>query len=242
VWTEPPPGGMCVDAERQELFGSLAYFDPLRLAHRFLPKSRIRFRARLRRHVGPHSLPAGAGRVFAALGADLREVGACFSWDGGRGLRGRDLRPQMNVAEGLACGALDLRAFELPRRVAPWVQIVAVKTRGCVAVELDLELHLVARHGFAAHSARHFASRSPEGAVRLSRWECAAPDGVASLLPEEEFIRHLPECSPDYTPPRPFPYLVSGKLSAGLLCRAGPHNSFVSKSSTFWDWTERRAA
>src|SRR6266700_433526 len=57
-------------------------------------------------------------------------------------------------------------------------------------VELQLDLHLLARQWFATDSAALPAPRSTEHAVRASRGQLPTPDRSSGLLAEDGLVRH----------------------------------------------------
>jgi hypothetical protein len=65
------------------------------------------------------------------------------------------------------------------------------RERPVLPVELELDLHLVARHRFAADHAGPSAPCRVEHAVRTSRWQLPAANCFSGLLSENRFVRHF---------------------------------------------------
>jgi hypothetical protein len=89
-------------------------------------------------------------------------------------------------------GGAALTPLELPRREAPDVDVVLVHA-GVVAValELDLELHLLPRYRLAAdHTCSADAWAAPR-AIRSAARKFATLNGLARLHSENLFVGHL---------------------------------------------------
>jgi len=74
--------------------------------------------------------------------------------------------------------------------MTPKVKVIRRQSRGCAALIIDLDQHLVPRHRFAAQPAGLSVPRRAEGAVRLAARQFSTPNRFTGFLSEERLVRH----------------------------------------------------